>query len=198
MVPSSPDQRPVRWMLSASNGMVAGTQVSAAPRSDSDSLAVATPADVAASSRAAATARSGRIALLMGALPLPPTTIVVSGHLVARRDRDPDAMVAPTGSGVQRHRAPAEPDPIAPTPPACLRPGFDQADGMTASVRIFADADALGETLAEEITVGIERARRADRRYVLGCPSGRSARSTPALPWRSHLARLGGALGQPQ
>jgi glucosamine-6-phosphate deaminase len=49
---------------------------------------------------------------------------------------------------------------------------------MTASVRIFPDADTLGAALAEEIAAGIERARRAGRRYVLGCPGGRSARST--------------------
>lgn len=45
-------------------------------------------------------------------------------------------------------------------------------------VRLFADTDALGEALAAEIMAGVEKARAEDRRYLLGCPGGRSARST--------------------
>jgi glucosamine-6-phosphate deaminase len=46
------------------------------------------------------------------------------------------------------------------------------------AVRRFPDAGSLGDTLALEILGGIERARRQGTRYVLGCPGGRSARST--------------------
>ena len=45
-------------------------------------------------------------------------------------------------------------------------------------VRVFADAAALGLALAQEIVAGIDAARTAGRRYVLGCPGGRSGRST--------------------
>jgi glucosamine-6-phosphate deaminase len=45
-------------------------------------------------------------------------------------------------------------------------------------VRVFTDADALGAALADEIVVGIDTARGAGRQFVLGCPGGRSARST--------------------
>lgn len=45
-------------------------------------------------------------------------------------------------------------------------------------VRVFPDADALGATLAREILDGIDAARSEGRRFVLGCPGGRSARST--------------------
>lgn len=43
-------------------------------------------------------------------------------------------------------------------------------------VRVFPDADALGQALAEEIMAGIDAAREDGRAYVLGCPGGRSAR----------------------
>jgi glucosamine-6-phosphate deaminase len=46
------------------------------------------------------------------------------------------------------------------------------------TVRQYPDPDALGKALALEITNGIEAARVQGRRYVLGCPGGRSARST--------------------
>lgn len=46
------------------------------------------------------------------------------------------------------------------------------------SVRSFADADALGDALAAEIMAGIESTARDGRRYLLGCPGGRSGRST--------------------
>lgn len=50
---------------------------------------------------------------------------------------------------------------------------------MTAlAIRVFPDADRLGETLAREIADGILAAAAAGRRYVLGCPGGRSPRST--------------------
>jgi glucosamine-6-phosphate deaminase len=56
-------------------------------------------------------------------------------------------------------------------------------------VRIFDNAEALGTSLAQDIVVGIDEARRDGRRYLLGCPGGRSARSTYEA-----LARLvGGA-----
>lgn len=48
----------------------------------------------------------------------------------------------------------------------------------TTPVRVFSDADALGEALAVEIMEGIREARREGRRFLLGCPGGRSARST--------------------
>ena len=51
-------------------------------------------------------------------------------------------------------------------------------------VSVFEDADALGEALAREILAGIA-ATPADARYLLGCPGGRSLRSTYAA-----MARL--------
>jgi glucosamine-6-phosphate deaminase len=42
---------------------------------------------------------------------------------------------------------------------------------------VFADADALGEALAREILDGLA-SRSAGQRYLLGCPGGRSLRST--------------------
>jgi glucosamine-6-phosphate deaminase len=45
---------------------------------------------------------------------------------------------------------------------------------------VFADAGALGRALAAEVMEGIRVARREGRRYLLGCPGGRSARSTYA------------------
>jgi glucosamine-6-phosphate deaminase len=45
-------------------------------------------------------------------------------------------------------------------------------------MRVFRDADALGRALATEVMEGIRGARREGRRYLLGCPGGRSARST--------------------
>jgi glucosamine-6-phosphate deaminase len=44
--------------------------------------------------------------------------------------------------------------------------------------RRFPDAGALGAALAQEIISGIDNARRDGHRYVLGCPGGRSGRST--------------------
>lgn len=42
--------------------------------------------------------------------------------------------------------------------------------------RIFGDAEALGEAVAREILAGIEQAGRLGRRFLLGCPGGRSGR----------------------
>ena len=50
---------------------------------------------------------------------------------------------------------------------------------------VFPDADSLGLALAREIVHGIDSARREGRRYLLGCPGGRSPRTTYAA-----LARL--------
>jgi len=50
----------------------------------------------------------------------------------------------------------------------------------TIPVRRFPDGDALGDALAAEIAEGIASARIAGRRYLLGCPGGRSARTTYA------------------
>ncbi|MFV2063069.1 MAG: 6-phosphogluconolactonase [Chloroflexota bacterium] len=45
-------------------------------------------------------------------------------------------------------------------------------------VRFFADPAALGMALAQEIVAGIDAARDEGRPYILGCPGGRSGRST--------------------
>jgi glucosamine-6-phosphate deaminase len=45
-------------------------------------------------------------------------------------------------------------------------------------IREFPDESSLGAALATEIIAGIDAARDGGRRYVLGCPGGRSARST--------------------
>ncbi|MFD2078023.1 glucosamine-6-phosphate deaminase [Actinopolymorpha cephalotaxi] len=45
---------------------------------------------------------------------------------------------------------------------------------------LFTDADALGRALAAEIADGIEAANSRGRRYLLGCPGGRSAMTTYA------------------
>src|SRR5690606_30657345 len=50
--------------------------------------------------------------------------------------------------------------------------------GSPTPVRVFADPDALGRALAAEVMDGIRAARRERRRYLLGCPGGRSGRST--------------------
>jgi glucosamine-6-phosphate deaminase len=49
---------------------------------------------------------------------------------------------------------------------------------VTTPVRVFADGEALGRALAGEIMEGIRAARRHGRRYLLGCPGGRSGRTT--------------------
>lgn len=43
---------------------------------------------------------------------------------------------------------------------------------------VFADPSSLGRALAAEIADGIDRAARAGRAYLLGCPGGRSPLST--------------------
>ena len=47
---------------------------------------------------------------------------------------------------------------------------------MPAEVRVFADADELGERLADEILDAYDG--EPDRRFLLGCPGGRSLRTT--------------------
>ena len=61
---------------------------------------------------------------------------------------------------------------------------------MPAELRVFADADELGEALAEEVLAAYAAA--GDRPFLLGCPGGRSLRSTyRALAARRHdLGRL--------
>jgi glucosamine-6-phosphate deaminase len=55
----------------------------------------------------------------------------------------------------------------------------------------FPDPEALGNALASEILAGIDEARRRGASYVLGCPGGRSARSTyRALARQTHGADL--------
>ncbi|MGW3954229.1 6-phosphogluconolactonase [Streptomyces sp. NPDC004752] len=49
---------------------------------------------------------------------------------------------------------------------------------MRVSPIVFPDPEALGRRLAAEIAVEIEEAARAGRKYLLGCPGGRSAAST--------------------
>lgn len=49
---------------------------------------------------------------------------------------------------------------------------------MTATLTIFEGPAELGQALAGEIRAGIASARAEGRRYVLGCPSGRSLRET--------------------
>jgi glucosamine-6-phosphate deaminase len=49
---------------------------------------------------------------------------------------------------------------------------------VTALVTIFESPADIGRALAGEILEGIEAAHREGRRYVLGCPSGRSLRET--------------------
>lgn len=45
-------------------------------------------------------------------------------------------------------------------------------------VRVFADPDELGEALAAEVLAGHEEAWAVGRRFLVGCPGGRSLRST--------------------
>lgn len=47
-------------------------------------------------------------------------------------------------------------------------------------LRVFPDATALGVAVAAEIVSGIDSARERGRHYLLGCPGGRSPRSTYA------------------
>lgn len=56
-------------------------------------------------------------------------------------------------------------------------------------VRLFTDPEALGMALAREIVVGVDGARDEGRPYILGCPGGRSGRST----YRALATLLAGA-----
>jgi glucosamine-6-phosphate deaminase len=49
---------------------------------------------------------------------------------------------------------------------------------MRPELRLFADAEELGEALAGEVLARYAEATRAGRRFLLGCPGGRSLRST--------------------
>jgi glucosamine-6-phosphate deaminase len=60
-------------------------------------------------------------------------------------------------------------------PPSRLRFGAGER-GIPAAV--FPGVEALGEALAREILEEVERAREQQRSYLLGCPAGRSLRST--------------------
>jgi len=60
---------------------------------------------------------------------------------------------------------------------------------VSAEVRVFADAEELGGALADEILAAY--ARTDGRRFLLGCPGGRSLRST-----YSTLAERGADLGR--
>jgi glucosamine-6-phosphate deaminase len=51
---------------------------------------------------------------------------------------------------------------------------------MPTPVHVYEDGERLGRAVAERIAVGIEAARTGGRRYLLGCPGGRTARSTYA------------------
>lgn len=44
-------------------------------------------------------------------------------------------------------------------------------------MRVFPSADAIGDHLAERLLTGIEHARAAGNRFLLGCPTGRTPRS---------------------
>ncbi len=57
-------------------------------------------------------------------------------------------------------------------------------------VKVFATPEALGEALAGRILQGIRSSAKRGRHYILGCPSGRSLRST--------YQALGTLLGQTQ
>jgi glucosamine-6-phosphate deaminase len=60
-------------------------------------------------------------------------------------------------------------------------------------VRPFPDPDALGDALAAEVMAGLAAAVRDGRQYLLGCPSGRTGRSTyAALARRARGADLSG------
>jgi glucosamine-6-phosphate deaminase len=49
---------------------------------------------------------------------------------------------------------------------------------VVTNIQVFPDAEELGETLAQRIVSGIDQARAAGKRYLLGCPGGRSPRTT--------------------
>ena len=61
---------------------------------------------------------------------------------------------------------------------------------MSLPTRVFATPAALGRSLAAEILEGAAAARRGGRRFLLGCPGGRSLRST-----YDELARQAGEAG---
>jgi glucosamine-6-phosphate deaminase len=71
-------------------------------------------------------------------------------------------------------------------------PPHSEASGTPAAgteIRVFPDDAALGAALADEILAGMDTARSEGRRYVLGCPGGRSPRST----YQALAGRVAGA-----
>jgi glucosamine-6-phosphate deaminase len=60
---------------------------------------------------------------------------------------------------------------------------------MSVELTVFVDPATLGEALASEIADGIALATACERRYVLGCPGGRSARTTYQMLAREVGAR---------
>jgi glucosamine-6-phosphate deaminase len=90
-------------------------------------------------------------------------SIVVCYDNQLRRAPD-DAFMGPTGSRLPR---PAH------------APVYASRDGHALmQITVFPDTRAVGETLAAEIAEGIAQANEAGRRYLLGCPGGRSPRVT--------------------
>lgn len=68
---------------------------------------------------------------------------------------------------------------LPPGAAASVAPGAKpMAGGSPLPVEIYPTADALGEALAARILSGIRQAGTAPRPFLLGCPGGRSARST--------------------
>lgn len=63
---------------------------------------------------------------------------------------------------------------------------------MDSPIRVFPHPEAIGEHLATRILDRIERARAAGRRFLLGCPTGRTPR-----PIYGAMARLVAERGQP-
>ena len=58
-----------------------------------------------------------------------------------------------------------------------------------APLRVFETADAIGEHLATQLLAEIERARRSGKRYLLGCPTGRTPKPLYAATARSLAAK---------
>ena len=58
-----------------------------------------------------------------------------------------------------------------------------------ASLRILASPDAIGDDIAVRLLDRIERARRAEKRFLLGCPTGRSPKPVFAAMARRLAAR---------
>ncbi len=68
---------------------------------------------------------------------------------------------------------------------ACAPLGPSDGGLRMTDLTVFADSEAMGHALASEIVAGIQASSAQGRRYLLGCPGGRSPRTTYAA-----LARL--------